>query len=215
MEGLHETSKVSLASPLGQVAAHEWGTCCWARIRTRRAGSCERCGRVGNWPAPGKGRFFSQRANPGKEDQHPERSLASHGGASGRGSGSVFAGACDDGRARAFLKSVNGVGGKAAEFLEQAAGPADLETIDFDGGGEAKVDAHVIIGDVAGAAADFVNKSARASSDGDFRSDAIAIGFDADRTEGDPVIAVADVIDEQRRKSIHVADHRGNEAVVP
>ena len=77
------------------------------------------------------------------------------------------------------------------------------------------MDAHVVIGYVAGAAADFVNKSARASSHGDFRSDAIAIGFDTHRAEGDPVMAVADVIDEQRRKSIHVADHCGNEAVVP
>src|SRR5207248_9321470 len=124
-------------------------------------------------------------------------------------------GTCDDGRDRMFLRSVNGVGGKASGCLEQAAGTADLETIDFDGGNEAKVDAHVVIGDVAGAAADFVNKSARASSDGDFRSDAIAIGFDAHRTEGDPVMAVADVIDKQRRRSIHVANHRGNAAVVP
>jgi len=45
--------------------------------------------------------------------------------------------------------------------------------------------------------------------------DAIAIGFDTDRVEADPVIAVADVVDEKRRKSIHVADDRGHAAVIP
>ncbi len=145
----------------------------------------------------------------------PERSHRSHGGASGRLSGSVFPGACDDGRARAFFESVNGVGGKVAEFFEETAGPADLDSIDFGGSAETEVDAHVVIGDKAGAAADFVHESARADFQGDFRADAIAIGLDTDGAEGDPVIAVAEVIDEKRRKSIHVADDRGNAAIIP
>ena len=109
---------------------------------------------------------------------------------------------------------MNGVGGKVAEFFEETARPADLDSIDFGGGAEAEVHALVVIGDKAGAAADFVHERARGFH-GDFRADSIAIGLDTDCAEGDPVIAVADVIDEKRRKSIHVADDRGNAAVIP
>src|SRR5260370_14424871 len=121
------------------------------------------------------------------------------GAASGRLKGSIFPRARDDGDARAFFESVNCVGGRAAKFFGEAAWPADLDSIDFGEGTEAEVDAHVAIGNVAGAAADFVHESARAGFDGDFRADTIAIGFDADRAERNPMIAVADVIDEKRR----------------
>src|ERR1700719_57472 len=137
------------------------------------------------------------------------------GAAGGRLKGSIFPGARDDGGARAFFESVDCVGGKVAEFFEEAAWPADLHSIDFGEGAEAEVDAHVAVGNVAGAAADFVHESARAGFHGDFRADAIAIGFDADRAERNPMIAVADVIDEKRRNTIHVADDRGNAAVIP
>src|SRR6202023_766654 len=137
------------------------------------------------------------------------------GAAGGRLKGSIFPGARDDGGARAFFESVNCVGGKIAKFVEEAAWPADLHSIDFGKGAEAEVDAHVAVGNVAGAAADFVHESARAGFHSNFRADAIAIGFDADRAERNPMIAVADVIDEKRRNSIQVADDRRNAAVIP
>lgn len=59
------------------------------------------------------------------------RNEAMSGGASGRLSGSLFPGACDDGSAGAFLESVKCVGGKVAEFFEETARPADLDSIDL------------------------------------------------------------------------------------
>ena len=56
-------------------------------------------------------------------------------------------------------------------------GPADFQGIDFCGGAEAEVDAHVVVGDVAGAAADFVDEEARAGFHRNARADAVAIGF--------------------------------------
>lgn len=57
---------------------------------------------------------------------------------------------------------MDGVDGETWEMLDEAAGPADFDGIDFGGGAEAEVDAHVAIGDVARAAAYFVDEDAGA-----------------------------------------------------
>src|SRR5713226_3773978 len=76
----------------------------------------------------------------------------------------------------AFFEGVDGVGGEVFEAFDEAAGPADFDPVDLDGGAKAEVDAGVVVGDVAGAAADFVDESAGAGFDEDSCADAIAIG---------------------------------------
>src|SRR5216683_2966269 len=115
----------------------------------------------------------------------------------------------------AFLQRVDGIGGKVFKSLDQAAGPAHLHPINLCRSAEAEMDAHVVIGNVAGAAAHFVNKSARARFHGNASADAVAVGFDPNRPKGDPVVPVARVVDQKRRRSVHVADHRGHAAIIP
>ena len=69
---------------------------------------------------------------------------------------------------------MNLIDGEIVECFDEAAGPADFYGIDFCGGAEAEVDAHVVVGDVAGAAADFVDESAGAGFDSDARADGVA-----------------------------------------
>src|SRR6266851_7089940 len=120
-----------------------------------------------------------------------------------------------DQRAGTLSQSVDGIGGKVFKSLHQAAGPANLDPVDLSGGAEAEMDAHVVIGNVAGAAAHFVNESARARFYGDLRADAVAVGFDPDCPKGDPVVRVARVVDQKRRRSVHVADDCGHAAIIP
>src|SRR5216684_1953531 len=115
----------------------------------------------------------------------------------------------------AFLQRVDGIGGKIFKSLDQAAGPAHLHPINLCRSAEAEMDAHVVIGNVAGAAAHFVNESARACFHRDSCPDAVAVGFDPDRPKRDPVVPVARVVDQKRRRSVHVADDCGNTAIIP
>src|SRR5882762_27949 len=129
-----------------------------------------------------------------------------------------------DRRAGAFLQRMNGIDRQVFKSFDQTAGPADLHPFDLAGGPEAKVDAHVAIGNVAGTAANFVDECARASFHSDLRADAVAIGFQpwslrckrlADGVERDPMVAVAQIVHQQHRRRVHVADHRGHAAVIP
>ena len=74
---------------------------------------------------------------------------------------------------------------------------------------------HVAVRDVARSAADFVHKNSGARLHSDSRSDAIAIRFRADGANRDPVICVANLIHQQAGHRIHVADDRGDPAIVP
>src|SRR6267142_2625386 len=79
-------------------------------------------------------------------------------------------------RAGTFLERVDGIDGQVFKAFDQAAGPADLDPIDLGGGPEAEVDAHVAAGEVAGAAAHFVDERARTGFQSDLRADAVAAG---------------------------------------
>lgn len=76
----------------------------------------------------------------------------------GRGRGD-----CDAG---AFFEGVDFIYAAVVEFFGEAAGPADFDGVEFCGGTEAEVDAHVVVGIVAGAAADFVDEGAGAGFEG-------------------------------------------------
>ncbi len=120
-----------------------------------------------------------------------------------------------DGLASAFLERVNCIDRQVFKAFDQAAGPADLDPIDLGGGAEAEVDAHVVIGDVAGTTANFIDERSRAGFHRDLRTDAVAIGFAADGVKRYPVIAIVNVVHQQHRWRVHVADHRGHAAVIP
>src|SRR6266566_865695 len=120
-----------------------------------------------------------------------------------------------DQRPGTLSQRVDGIGGKIFKSLDQTAGPAHLHPINLCRSAEAEMDAHVVIGNVAGAAAHFVNESARARFHRDPCADAVAIGFAPGRTKRDPVVRVARVVDQKRRRSVHVADHRGHAAIIP
>ena len=76
----------------------------------------------------------------------------------------------------AFFEGVDGVHGEIFKAFEEAAGPADLDRVNFGGSAEAEVDAEVAAGDEARAAADFIHKNARAGFDCDFCADGVAGG---------------------------------------
>src|SRR6266567_2098065 len=98
----------------------------------------------------------------------------------------------------AFLQRVDGIRGKIFKSLDQTAGPAHLRPINLCRSAEAEMDAHVVVGNIAGAAAHFVNESARTRFHRNAGADAVAIGFDP-----------------KRRRSVHVADHCGHAAIIP
>ena len=112
-------------------------------------------------------------------------------------------------------QSVDGIRGKIFKSLDQAAGPAHLHPINLCRSAEAEMDAHVVVGNVAGASAHFVNEGARARFHRDAGADAVAVGFDPDCPKGDPVVCVSRVVDQKRRRSVHVADDCGHAAIIP
>src|SRR5229473_1294204 len=61
-----------------------------------------------------------------------------------------------DRRAGTLSQSVDGIRGKIFKSFDQAAGPAHLHPINLCRSAEAEMDAHVVIGNIAGAAAHFV-----------------------------------------------------------
>src|SRR5580704_718611 len=77
------------------------------------------------------------------------------------------------------------------------------------------MDSSIVVGIVAGAAAHLVDENPGVCFDTDARANAVAIGFCAFRFYADPMIWSTDLIDEQARRGVHVADHRGKLAVVP
>src|SRR5260370_26452473 len=120
-----------------------------------------------------------------------------------------------DQRAGTLSQSVDGIRGKIFKSFDQAAGPAHLHPINLCRSAEAEMDAHIVIGNVAGAAQHFVNESARTRFHRNAGADAVAVGFDPDCPKGDPVVRVARVVDKKRRRSVHVADDRGHAAIIP
>src|SRR6266446_3954656 len=66
-----------------------------------------------------------------------------------------------DQRGGTLSQRVDGIRGKIFKSFDQTAGPAHLHPINLCRSAEAEMDAHVVIGNVAGAAAHFVNESAR------------------------------------------------------
>src|SRR5260370_34634848 len=115
----------------------------------------------------------------------------------------------------AFLQRVDGIRGKIVKSRDQTAGPAHLHPINLCRSAAAEMDAHVVIGNIAGAAAHFVNESTRARFHRNASPDAVAVGFAPDRAKRDPVVAVARVVDQKRRRSVHVADDCGHAAIIP
>src|SRR5258707_13002883 len=129
-----------------------------------------------------------------------------------------------DRRARTFLQGMNRIDKQVFKALDQTAGPADLYPFDLGSRPEAEVRAHIAIGDVAGSAANFVDEHPRPGFHGDLRADTITVGFAAARSRGirrsncperDPMIRIADVVHQQHRQRIHVADHCGHPPVIP
>src|SRR5216684_8982958 len=90
---------------------------------------------------------------------------------------SIESGSCrnrgkTDRRAGAFFERLNRIDRQILKAFNQPAGPADLHPIDHGRGAEAKVNSHVVIGDIAGTAANFVDQRARAGFHRDLRADA-------------------------------------------
>jgi len=80
------------------------------------------------------------------------------------------------GSAGGFFEGVDGVDGEIVEALDKAAGPVDFDPVDFGDGTQTEMDAHVAVGDVTGAAADFVNKNAGTGFDEDFCAEGVKRG---------------------------------------
>src|SRR5215510_1896612 len=110
------------------------------------------------------------------------------------------------GFAGAFLQRMYCVGNQAIIAFDQAAGPTDVDPIDFICITQPKMHSSIVIGSIACSAADFVHQVAWASFYGDASADAIPVGFATNSTKGDPVIGRTHLVDEQTRRGIHVAD---------
>src|SRR5260370_18692940 len=89
------------------------------------------------------------------------------------------------------------VGFDVFERFDEAARPADFEELDGFGFADAEVDAEIVLGKIAAAAADFVNLRMQTLLAGkmrdalDARADAAAIGSRADGCDCDPLVAVS------------------------
>jgi len=114
--------------------------------------------------------------------------------------------------------------GKFSKAFDQAAGPPDLNPIDFGWRTRGRNGRACRYGDVAGTATNFVDERARTGFYRDLRADAVAIGFQswsrrgnrlADGVKRNPMIAVAQIVHHQHGWRVHVADHRGDAAIIP
>ena len=79
-----------------------------------------------------------------------------------------------------FYDGVDGVGGDVLQRFDFATGPADLHRVDFCGFAEAEVEAEIVLGEIASAAADFGDLADATGVDGDASADGGAIAFCAD-----------------------------------
>src|SRR5712691_9272287 len=95
----------------------------------------------------------------------------------------------------ALFDEDNLIGLDVLEGFDEAAGPADFEELDVFGFSDAEVDAEIVLGKIAAAAADFVDLRMETFFTGkmrdafDARADAAAIGFCADGFDFDPIVA--------------------------
>lgn len=79
---------------------------------------------------------------------------------------------------------------------------------------QSEVDAQIVLGNIAAAAANLVNLTLVAGPNLDSGADPIAIGFDADRLNFDPMVPVSTVVSQQVRWPVHVIDDDIDVAVV-
>src|SRR6185369_13905899 len=104
--------------------------------------------------------------------------------------------------------------------VDLAAGPADLEQIDLFGFADAEVDAQVVLGDVAPAAAHLVDLLVHLGFVGRMGNatqacaDAAAIGFHPDRAHLEPVASVGHVAADELRIVVDGVHHHIHVAVV-
>ena len=97
-------------------------------------------------------------------------------------------------RAGAFFQNVNPVDRQILKAFEQPTGPSDLDLFDLGDGAEAKVNSHVVVGNVARPAANFVDERAHASLHHDLRTHIVAIGFAFNRMKSNLMVAVKQII---------------------
>ena len=99
---------------------------------------------------------------------------------------------------RGFDDGVDGVGGKIVEGVDRAGRPADFYGVDFGGFAEAEMEAEIVLGEVAAAAADFGDLADAGGMDGDASADGGTIAFCADQFEEDAVIGIVVLVEKER-----------------
>ena len=119
------------------------------------------------------------------------------------------------GKPKPSLRDVERIDGQALEFFEDPGRPADFNPVDLGSSAQAEMHAHIIVRDVAGTAAYFIDQNALAGFNADARTNTVAIRSGADSAEGDPMIGVADLVDKQARRRVYVADYSGDAAIIP
>src|SRR5579864_5165113 len=105
-----------------------------------------------------------------------------------------------------FHNGVDGVAGDVLQGFESAVGPTDFYGFHFGGGAQAEMEAKVVLGEVAAAAADFAELLNATGVNGDARPDGGAIAFCADQLEEHTVVPRAIGVEENGRRRANVED---------
>src|SRR5262245_37223452 len=105
------------------------------------------------------------------------------------------------------------VGFQIIEGFFSSARPEDFDTLDFRRGADSEMQAHIILGDIAVAAAHFVHLLQPGGRHGAAGADAVAVRFAPDRLDQDPVLLGAIVLQSARR-IVHIVDADLKAAVI-
>src|ERR1700687_603773 len=109
--------------------------------------------------------------------------------------------------ARALGYNRNSVQRQIRKAFHQPAGPADLEIFDLIHRLQAEVNAHIVVGNIAGAASDLIDLLARSRLQHETSPDTAAVRACADGFDLDPMIWVRYAIDQQAGSLVAVGDH--------
>src|ERR1700682_3347141 len=115
---------------------------------------------------------------------------------------------------RTFEHGIELVGGQIGERLDGSRRPRNLDAIDFFGRAQTKVQASVILGEIAAAAVHFVGLGHPTRCKSDSGTNRHAIAFGARQIEADPIAAWYAVVFQNHRSAVEVTDDHVHIAVV-
>jgi hypothetical protein len=114
----------------------------------------------------------------------------------------------------ALCDRVDEIGGKIAQHFSLAARPGNFQRVYLVGRAQAKVRPQVVLREIAGAGSNFIELHDLVGVNSDPRADGGTIALGSNQVKGNAVVAVAGLVDQQRRRLADVEHQNVHVAVV-